>query len=363
MQMTFPSPDNKLIQIITEPRYRWLRHMLFFMLLLVTYNSTMITYMGDLGIIGRSVVYLTVIQFVIYLIIVYVNIYLLVPRLFLKNRYIAYCITLLLILTVSFFSGYFLEYFIHSKYSIEPGRLSYMHGTHIVFVDFISDILVTGMCCIGTTITILFRNWLVDGRRREELGIGKYRAKLLKYKNSVSPGFLSDTLEKAAAEAGKDSARSVDLLSRLSRFLRYRLYDSKRDSVMLKSEFSFLDNYLSMMRSIRSGFDYKIILSEESLNIAVAPSVLINITDSIMNAFNGDVPVELIVEFGRNSKDTSEVCFRVESEEMSSLAESIARDCENILKFTYSPEYILNYGTGYGSLEMRVLLMRQYPVK
>ena len=63
------------------------------------------------------------------------------------------------------------------------------------------------------------------------------------------------------------------MLMKLSQLLRYQLYDCSRAKVLLGSEITFLNNYLTLEQSSQSQFSYEF-LSEGEVNRTLVPPLL-----------------------------------------------------------------------------------------
>lgn len=362
MEQPFLSTDNTLTRIIIEPRYRWLRHLLIVVLLLfVSYHSMLITFSGNLDVLGTRITYLALLQLAIYVGTIYLNIYVLAPRLFLKSRYVAYFLSLLVVLSVNFACTYFMEYVVTSSYSINPAFMSYIHSDRSLLIDFVSDVLIMAMCCVGSTITILFRNWLTDGKRKQEMEVRQRRERILEVKNSVNPSFLSEILATAARNASPDANLCSDILARLSRFLRYRLYDSNRELVMLNSEVSFLDNYLSLIANVRPGFSYRVTSHGLTAKSVLPPSLSLGITDVILQNVQEEIPLALEIDFETDRTRSLALNFFARSPGIP-VSGKIKETVENILDISFPSDYTLAVGTTTEGLFIRIC-QTQIPLK
>lgn len=71
---------------------------------------------------------------------------------------------------------------------------------------------------------------------------------LERLKNQLNPHFLFNTLNNISSLAAFDPDQAQISISRLSEMLRYVLYDSTAEQVLLPKECSFMQNYIDLMR-------------------------------------------------------------------------------------------------------------------
>ena len=71
----------------------------------------------------------------------------------------------------------------------------------------------------------------------------------LKYlKEQVNPHFLFNSLNSIYALSRQQSPETPELVMQLSELMRYQLESSKKDTVLLKEEIEFIENYLLLKR-------------------------------------------------------------------------------------------------------------------
>lgn len=252
------SNDNWALQFLISSKYRLYRHLLLIASVsLVLYNS------------GPELTQPTV-NLLLFLVLFYTNMYLLVPKLLFKNKYVPYCLSILGIIALSAILG---KYFFDS----DPDG----NGLNIPLFSFLILML------IGATSSVkLFQKWMVDKQLIFELEKSKTITELEQLKNQINPHFLFNMLNNANVLTRKDPERASQVLMKLSDLLRYQLYDSARDKVLLTSDIHFLEDFLNLEKVRRDNFDF-VISKEGSLSgVQVPPLLFISFVENAVKHNN-----------------------------------------------------------------------------
>lgn len=130
--------------------------------------------------------------------------------------------------------------------------------------------------------------WRKDAEKRKEIQLQLADAALKNLKTQTSPHFLLNTLNNIYSLTAFDTEKAQHAISELSKMLRYQLYESDAEKVLLRKEANFLNNYIELMR-LRLGEKVTVntqinIAADES--IVIAPHILISLVE---NAFKHGV--------------------------------------------------------------------------
>lgn len=121
-----------------------------------------------------------------------------------------------------------------------------------------------------------------------ELKQANTNAELDQLKNQINPHFLFNMLNNANVLTKKDPDKASQVLMKLSDLLRYQLYDSARDKVLLTSDIHFLEDFLNLEKIRRDNFDF-VISKEGDLNgVQVPPLLFISFVENAVK-HNNDV--------------------------------------------------------------------------
>lgn len=126
-----------------------------------------------------------------------------------------------------------------------------------------------------------------DKERMRQLAKERTEAELAQLRYQLSPHFMMNTLNNIHALVDIDPERAKETIERMSRLMRYMLYESGKATTPLKSEVEFLCDYVELM-SIRytDAVAISLQLPEETYGIALPPLLFINMVE---NAFKHGV--------------------------------------------------------------------------
>jgi len=160
---------------------------------------------------------------IIIMAVIWINHFILIPFFLDKRRYFLYGILLMgSILLVAYLKGYEKDGWLGiSKFFF---YLLYTTGT--------------GMAAFFLRRNIMFRR---ENDEKEKL---QNEMELNYLKEQVNPHFLFNSLNTIYSLSRQQSPETPDLVMQLSGLMRYQLESSKKDTVLLKEELEFIENYL-----------------------------------------------------------------------------------------------------------------------
>jgi two-component system LytT family sensor kinase len=129
----------------------------------------------------------------------------------------------------------------------------------------------------------LFRMQMLNLRNEKALVKDKLETELKFLKNQINPHFLFNTLNNIYALARKKSDKTPEVVVRLSKLLRFMLYESAKDTIPIEEEIRILEDYVQL-EEIRHTKKLDIIFEKEidNYNQRIAPLILLPF---IENAF------------------------------------------------------------------------------
>lgn len=92
----------------------------------------------------------------------------------------------------------------------------------------------------------LIKKWYLDEQQRQLLESGKLEAELKYLKAQIHPHFLFNTLNNLYSLTITNSAKSPEIVYKLSQLMSYMLYDSNKPFVPLLKEIEYLENYITL---------------------------------------------------------------------------------------------------------------------
>ncbi len=181
-----------------------------------------------------------------FIILFLVNNYLLIPRLLLRNRQVAYLIAALAAIAIV----WGLQGTLHHPGHPHPGPPPFLECrprplfSFPRFLDFTYDLLIVG---INLAIALMFRRY--DERLELESRRKAAAENRLNYlKAQINPHFYMNMLNNIHGMIEINPPKAQEMVLDLSRLMRYLLYDSSRMMVPLEAELDFIRNYLRLMR-------------------------------------------------------------------------------------------------------------------
>ncbi len=179
---------------------------------------------------------------------------------------------------------------IGSVYFVDPMENPRAHYTFRNVFDFswmFVSLLDIG-CVAGIAAALkLFRMQAINIRNEKDLVKEKLETELKFLKNQINPHFLFNTLNNIYALARKKSDKTPEVVVRLSKLLRFMLYESAKDTIPIVDEIRILDDYVQLER-IRHSDRLKVCFDKDidDYNKRIAPLILLPF---IENAFKHGV--------------------------------------------------------------------------
>ncbi len=199
---------------------------------------------------------------------VYFNIYYLLPRLFLRGKVISYvCFTFLTILLIVVFNFFLFYGDVEEVYLLTYGVSSVVDNAALLFMAVAMK---------------LIQESYISNNRITELKEDKLKTELAYLRTQVNPHFLFNTLNNIYVMAKTKNEFLPDTIMQLSDLLRYQLYDCDADTVQLKNEIAYLQNYLKLEAIRRQHLKVDFNVQGETNTVAIRPLILLPF---IENAF------------------------------------------------------------------------------
>lgn len=256
--------DNFLLKFLVTPRWRLARHVLMMSIILFIFSGTKPEHTGNID------KYVNIIFLAFFSFLLYFNMYVLTPKLLFKGKYIWFITLVIVILVLFFLLSLYIEAVL-DPYLITPIN----REEKDVVKDIFSFIFIFCIVIAASTAVKLFQRWISDSYRIMELEKQRLRSELNQLKSQVNPHFLFNTLNNIHTLTRKDPQKASDILLKLSDLLRYQLYDSTQDHIMLGPDIIFLENFLNLEKIRRDHFSFDISIEGDVARIAIPPFLFI----------------------------------------------------------------------------------------
>ena len=124
-------------------------------------------------------------------------------------------------------------------------------------------------------------------KKQKELEKEKLNSELAFLKNQVSPHFFFNTLNNIYSLIGIDGPTAQDSVLKLSKLMRYLLYESEHGETLMSHEIDFMNNYIDLMKlRISPRVDLKIDFPTDFQDFSIPPLLFVPFVE---NAFKHGV--------------------------------------------------------------------------
>lgn len=231
-------------------------------------------------------------------IISYLNYFYLLPNFLEKKKAAKY----LLIFIVMFFTiitmRIFLERFLLDAFTHQD---RYLYRTRFVVQTITSNLFIV----IFVGMLRFAQDWFELDAKRKEIEREKLIAELNFLKAQINPHFLFNTLNNLYYLAYSKSENTTEVIDKLSKMMRYMIYDSNHPKVLLSKEIEYMKNYVSLERlrlnnEIPIDFEVKGNLDDRQIAPLIFIAFLENAFKHGVSNAKGDCWVKVEVEVNGN---------------------------------------------------------------
>jgi hypothetical protein len=230
----------------------------------------------------------------------FINHYLLVPRILLRKKYISYFCCIIGLIFVFATSYYFYDNVLKRPLTnqnfdlkrpapVPPYANLLMYSLLIAIVD-------TGMS--------FSKKWFEDEEKRFILERKNAEIQLEFLKNQVSPHFFMNTLNNIYALIDRNSEKAKESVMKLSRLMRYMLYENSTGKVKLTKEFEFIISYIDLMKlRFTDEVQIKLFIPENYPDISVPPLLFISYIENAFKygaSYENNSLIEVLFEINDN---------------------------------------------------------------
>jgi len=225
------------------------------------------------------------------IILFYINYALLTPHFLLKRRILQYIIlSLVLVAGITWLYTMFKMYIIFRNNPVFP--TNYVLEVFLYMVLFLT----------GTAIRF-YVYWLENENRKEKKAIRKVTSELQNLKNQLNPHFLFNSLNSIYSLTLKNSDKSSEAVIMLSELMRYMLYETNHEYVLLKKEIDYIENYFTLQQmQIADTKNVKLNISGAITNQKISPLLLISFIENAFK-YGTDLSGKTMIEVDLQIKD------------------------------------------------------------
>lgn len=184
---------------------------------------------------------------VLNIIIFYLHYFLINPHLIGSNNYWHAALYMVIVLVVSIAVKYGIALYYEDV--ILQYRDSENREKMLTPVQYAVAALITGLffMLLSTAVYVISSNFQ-HREHRKSLENEKLNAELAFLKSQINPHFLFNSLNNIYSLAYQKSEKTPEAILKLSEIMRYMLYESNEDTVLLEEEISYLQNYIELQK-------------------------------------------------------------------------------------------------------------------
>jgi two-component system, LytTR family, sensor kinase len=160
-------------------------------------------------------------------------------------------------------------------------------------------------CASGAAIVIKqFRLQLADKEKEKNLVRDKLETELKFLRNQTNPHFLFNTLNNIYALARKKSDKTADVVMKLSKLLRFMLYETKNEQIPISDEIKVLDDYIELEKiRYNDRLTISFIREIDNDNEQIAPLLLIPFVENAFKHGASESRFESFINLEMNLQD------------------------------------------------------------
>lgn len=322
-----------IIDFVVSPRFRIERHLLLILAFaIMSINQGLVNYREELPVIGYKIYLIIFAIFFNYIFVGYLTLYTFIPKILAVGKYSLFILCIILAAAM---------------YTVVPNIISllYLNNQHlfsrVFLLDNISSFLIGILGMLGIVIPVFLKNWLTTNQRVSQLEKKQVSSEVELLKEQLNPSSFFNILNRIKTLIKPEPQKASEMLMKLSRLLRYQLYDCNRSKVLLTSEISFIQNFLEMEHLYSSDFDFSIETTNNLNTIFIPPSILLPYIQCVIKAFENTGEEKKLDVLIKN--ENTGLCFILKTSgncNTSILKEEITR-FENRLHVLFNEQYVL----------------------
>ena len=171
----------------------------------------------------------------------YIHYFSLLPRFLSRRKVLPYLLQFIVLFGVVIAIRLFTERLILDGFTHQEG---YLYRTRFVVQMVTSNFFIV----VFVGMLRFAEDWFELEARRKEVEREKLLAELNFLKAQINPHFLFNTLNNLYYLAYSKSDRATEVIDKLSKMMRYMIYESNHPQVLLSKEIEYMQNYISLER-------------------------------------------------------------------------------------------------------------------
>jgi hypothetical protein len=220
---------------------------------------------------------------ILLLFLVYFNLNLLIPRFYLKQKYVAYAFSLALLLFAGGVAKRFFAFQIWIPFERLQHSVVWQPTNFWITARIVKNIFKLLPVMAIAMVFKLMRYSYIEQRKHSAIESERFKAENYFLKAQLNPHFFFNTLNSVYSLVLDRSGNAANVILKLANLMSYMIYDSSQNKVLLSNEINHIRNYteLERMRFI-DRVDLSLIVSGDPEGKRIAPLLLLPFVE---NAF------------------------------------------------------------------------------
>jgi sensor histidine kinase YesM len=277
--------DSAILLFIMNKKWSWLRH--FILILIIGLNFSLLNIDGlkqfaqHVNVPFKVILIGNAAMAFLALIIIYINLYIIFPVFFKQGKYLYYAICIIALVVFFFLVIYTIQQ-INVKHYGKDAK----DAISLSVFGFIETVMYPLVFLASTTGYRLFKIWIVDQKKFAALEKSQLNTELTQLKNQVNPHFLFNTLNNLEVLTKTNPEKASQIILGLSDVLRYQIYDSQNETVLLSKDIEIIQQYIELEKIRRDHLTTTIKIQGEVTKILIPPLLFTNFIDNAIKHSN-----------------------------------------------------------------------------
>ncbi len=240
------------------------------------------------------------------------NHWLVAPKLMQRGKYGLYILCIAGIIALSSFSYYYYDnVFTTPKVKTENDK-----SKKPTPIPPFAHLLMYSLLIVGVDSGLLFsKKWYENEEKQYILERQNSEMQLEMLRYQVSPHFLMNTLNNIYALIDLDSLKAKEAVMKLSKLMRYMLYENESGKVLIRREFEFVKSYIDLMKlRFENDMIIELKLPENYDEFEIPPLLFVSFIENAFKHGGGnDHKSKIVISFNFEGKLLVFKCFNLKS--------------------------------------------------
>ena len=240
------------------------------------------------------------------------NHWLVAPKLMQRGKYGLYILCIAGIIALSSFSYYYYDnVFTTPKVKTENDK-----SNKPTPIPPFAHLLMYSLLIVGVDSGLLFsKKWYENEEKQYILERQNSEMQLEMLRYQVSPHFLMNTLNNIYALIDLDSLKAKEAVMKLSKLMRYMLYENESGKVLISREFEFVKSYIDLMKlRFENDMIIELKLPENYDEFEIPPLLFVSFIENAFKHGGGnDHKSKIVISFNFEGRLLVFKCFNLKS--------------------------------------------------